>query len=262
MTEHKTLENILPKGDIIDKTQHHNLENTLPKARQYFILDIIKSDKFIKVSELSKKLYINEATIRRDLKSLEQEGLVKRVYGGAVLSNGQDSEIPLMHREVKNAAQKKQIAENAAKEVENGDTIFLDSSSTVSFMIPFLESKSGLRIVTNGAKTALLLSRLHNAEIISLGGRLRENSLSFSGQSTFQSLSEYFFDKAFFSCHAYSEEFGLMDNNEDEARLRRLLISRSRKAYFLADASKEGNTSFFKICDIDEIYKIITEPKI
>lgn len=128
-------------------------------------------------------------------------------------------------------------------------------------MIPFLESKSGLRIVTNGAKTTLLLSKLHNAEIISLGGRLRENSLSFSGQSTFQNLSEYFFDKAFFSCHAYSEEFGLMDNNEDEAKLRRLLIRRSRKTYFLADASKEGNTSFFKICDIDDIFKIITTPK-
>lgn len=238
--------------------EHQDIENILPKARQNLILDIIKSDKFIKVTELSKKLYINEATIRRDLNVLEQEGLVKRVYGGAVLSNGQDSEIPLMHREVINAVQKKQIAENAAQEVENGDTVFLDSSSTVSFMVPFLESKSGLRIVTNGAKTTLLLSKLHNAEIISLGGKLRENSLSFCGQSTYQSLSEYFFDKAFFSCHAYSEEFGLMDNNEDEARLRRLLIKHSRKTYFLADASKKGNTSFFKICDIKDIYKIIS----
>lgn len=238
-------------------SEHLNFENMPPKARQELILDMIKSDKFIKVSELSKKLYINEATIRRDLNALEQEGLVNRVYGGAVLSSGQDSEIPLLHREVKNAVQKKQIAETAAKEVENGDTIFLDSSSTVSFMIPFLESRSGLRIVTNGAKTTLLLSRLHHAEIISLGGTLRENSLSFSGLSTFQSLSEYFFDKAFFSCHAYSVEFGLMDNNEEEARLRRLLIRHSRKAYFLADASKEGNTSFFKICDIDDVYKII-----
>lgn len=241
----------------IDMIEQKNLENMPPKARQELILDIIKSDKFIKVSDLSKKLYINEATIRRDLNALEEERLVKRVYGGAVLSSGQDSEIPLMHREVKNAVQKKHIAENAAKEVENGDTIFLDSSSTVSFMIPFLESKSGLRIVTNGAKTTLLLSRLHNAEIISLGGRLRENSLSFSGLSTFQNLSEYFFDKAFFSCHAYSEEFGLMDNNEDEARLRRLLVGHSRKTFFLADASKEGKTSFYKICDIDDIYKVI-----
>lgn len=241
--------------------EHFNSENALPKVRQKMILDIIESDKFIKVTELSKKLFINEATIRRDLKVLEQERLVKRVYGGAVISNGQDSEIPLLYREDKNAMQKKQIAETAANEVENGDTIFLDSSSTVSFMIPFLESKSGLRIVTNGAKTTLLLSSLHNAEIISLGGRLRENSLSFSGQNTFQSLSEYFFDKVFFSCHAYSEEFGLMDNNEDEARLRRLLVERSRKAYFLADASKEGNTSFFKICAVDKIYKIITTPK-
>lgn len=233
--------------------------NIPPKARQELILDLIKSDKFIKVSDLSKKLYINDATIRRDLNALEKEGLVKRIYGGAVLSNGQDSEIPLMRREVENAVQKKQIAESAAKEIENGDTVFLDSSSTVSFMIPFLESKSGLKIVTNGAKTTLLLSRIHHAEIISLGGRLRENSLSFCGLSTCQSLSEYFFDKAFFSCHAYSEEFGLMDNNEDEARLRKLLIRRSRRTYLLADHSKEGNTSFFKICDIDDIYKIIKE---
>ena len=241
--------------------EHSDFENMFPKARQKLILEIVKSDKFIKVSEISKKLFINEATIRRDLNALEMEGLVKRVYGGAMLSNGQDSEIPLMHREVKNAQEKKQIAEKAAKEIENGDTIFLDSSSTVSFMIPFLEGKSGLRILTNGAKTTLLLSRLHGAEIISLGGRLRENSLSFSGQSTYQNLSEYFFDKAFFSCHAYSEEFGLMDINEDEARLRKLLIKHARKTYFLADASKEGKTSFFKICNIGDILKIITNEK-
>lgn len=240
--------------------EYRNFENIPPKARQKLILEMIQSDKFIKVAELSKKLYINEATIRRDLNALEQEGLVKRIYGGAVLSNGQDSEIPLMQREVKNAVQKKRIAEIAAKEVENGDTLFLDSSSTVSFMVPFLEGKSGLRIVTNGAKTTLLLSKLHDAEIISLGGRLRENSLSFVGLGTFQSLSEYFFDKAFFSCHAYSEEFGLMDNNEEEARLRRLLIRQSRKTYFLADASKKGNTSFYRICDLDDIDKIITTP--
>lgn len=240
--------------------EHKKLDDMPPKARQQLVLDIIKAEKFIKVSELSKKLFINEATIRRDLNALEKEGLVQRVYGGAVLSNGQDSEIPLLQREVKNAAQKKLIAELAAREVENGDTIFLDSSSTVSFMVPFLESRSGLRIVTNGAKTTILLSRLHNAEIISLGGRLRENSLSFSGQSTCQSLSDYYFDRAFFSCHAYSREFGLMDNNEDEARLRRLLIGHARKAYLLADASKEGRASFFKICGIDDVYKIITVP--
>ncbi|MDD4326800.1 MAG: DeoR/GlpR family DNA-binding transcription regulator [Eubacteriales bacterium] len=242
--EHKSHYDILPDPDM------------LPAERQRMILEQVKKSRTVKVHELSAALFINEATIRRDLNVLEKEGHVKRIYGGAVLASGPDSELPFAYRQVRFAPEKKRIAERAAREVENGDTIFLDSSSTVAFMIPYLEDRKGLRIVTNGAKTVLWLASLTDAVIISTGGTLRENSLSFAGQNTHANLSEYFFDKVFFSCHAFSTEHGLMDSNEDEARLRKLIVSRSRKAYLLADSSKEGKTSFYKICDMDSVVRV------
>ncbi len=244
----------------MDNIGHPSSSEWLPAERQKHLMEWIRRDQTVKVSDLSRTLFINEATIRRDLRVLEKQGHVKRIYGGAVLAAGPDSEVPFSYRQVRFAAEKKKIAEKAAKEVENGDTVFLDSSSTAAFMVPFLEGKKGLRIVTNGAKTALLLASLSDAVIISTGGTLRENSLSFAGQGAYDSLSEYYFDKAFFSCHAYSEELGLMDNNEDEARLRRLVIRQSRKAYLLADRSKNGRTSFFKIAETGSLAGIIEEP--
>lgn len=154
------------------------------------------------------------------------------------------------------ASEKKKIAERATAEAENGDTIFIVSSSTVAFMIPYLEDRKGLRIVTNGTKTALWLVSLTDAVIISTNGSLRENSLSFAGQNTHANLSEYFFNKVFFSCHAFSQENGLMDSNENKARLRKLIVSHSKKAYLLADSSKEGKTSFYKICDMNSVVRV------
>lgn len=242
----------------MNNNEHRELSDMLPGERRKHILNIIKKNQSVKVTDLSKLLYTNEATIRRDLNVLEKDGYIKRIYGGAVLAAGPDSEIPFAYRQEQFTSQKKEIAKIAAREIENGDTLFLDSSSTAGYMIPFLESKTGLKIVTNGAKTALMLAGLEDAIIISTGGILRESSLSFAGQSAYENLAEYYFDKVFFSCHAYSTENGLMDNNEDEARLRRLVVRQSKKAYLLADKSKEGKTSFYKICEIDKIYKIIT----
>ncbi|MDD3339832.1 MAG: DeoR/GlpR family DNA-binding transcription regulator [Lachnospiraceae bacterium] len=238
--------------------EQNGFETMLPKNRQEYILNIVKQEKSARVSDLAERLFINEATIRRDLNTLARAGLVQRIYGGAVYANGLDSEIPLIQREEKNAAVKKEIAQQACALIENGDTIFLDSSSTVSFMVPFLRGKEGLKIVTNGAKLLVLLSALSHASICSIGGELRENSLSLIGQGAMDALGNYYFDKAFFSCHACSEEYGLMDNNEEEARLRRLLIRRSRQSYLLADQSKFGKPSFYKICDMDEVSRIIT----
>jgi len=242
----------------MNNNKHIDISDMLPGERRKHILSLIKGNQSVKVAELSNLLYINEATIRRDLNLLEKEGYIKRIYGGAVLSTGPDSEVPFAYRKEQYTSEKKTIAKIAANEVENGDTLFLDSSSTAAYMIPFLKGKTGLKIVTNGVQTVLLLAGLEDSVVISTGGILRENSLSFAGQSAYENLSEYFFDKVFFSCHAYSIENGLMDNNEDEARLRRLVIKQSKRAYLLADKSKEGKTSFYKICEIDKIYKTIT----
>ena len=236
-------------------------DHWIPSARQAFLLDEIRRKKTVSVAELSRELYVNEATVRRDLNVLAKSGLVSRTYGGAVLVEGLENEIPFGVREISNADAKKRIAETAADFVRDGDTLFLDSSSTISFLIPRLVGRKGLKIVTNGAKAILQLSRLADCEIHCIGGKLRENSLSFIGQSAFRALSEYRFDACFFSCRGVDAENGLTDSNSEEAQMRKLMIGNAKNAYLLADSSKIGTVSFYRICDLSDIHAVICERK-
>lgn len=230
----------------------------IPSRRQEYIFEILKERKAVSVAQLSKELYINEATIRRDLNALAKSGVVTRTYGGAVLNEGQDSEIPFFIRETSYSEAKKQIGETAADFIKDGDTVFLDSSSTTAFMIPHLYSRTGLKIVTNGAKAILMLSKLSDCELYCIGGKLRENSLSFVGESALQQLKNYHFDAAFFSCRGLDIETGLTDSNVSEAEIRKILIENSKRSFLLADQSKFDTVSFYSICPLQKLYAIIT----
>lgn len=130
----------------------------LTLERQQEILSLIKQRKSVSVAELSKRFFIGEASIRRDLDKLEKKGLVKRTYGGAVLVSGLDSEIPLFIREEEQRGAKQLIGQLAASLVEDDQIIFMDSSSTVLSMAPYLKGRQRLTVITNGAKAAVALA--------------------------------------------------------------------------------------------------------
>ena len=161
---------------------NENEQFLTPAQRQKHILEKIRKVKCVDVKSLAKEYFINEATIRRDLNKLANTGLIKRTYGGAVLVEGLDAEIPLYARESSNVEKKEVIGKLASYEVHDDDTIILDSSSTTLKIINHLIGKKNLKIITNGAKTATLLSTLTDCTIYCTGGKLRENSLSFIGQ--------------------------------------------------------------------------------
>lgn len=234
-------------------------QDLLPSHRQKRILEILREKKAVSVAYLSRTMYINEATVRRDLNALSKSGAVTRTYGGAVLNEGLDSEIPFFIRETSNAEAKRQIGETAADFVRDGDTVFLDSSSTTAFMIPYFKGKKNVKFVTNGAKTALLLSKTSDCEIYCIGGKLRENSLSFIGETAAEALQNYHFDASFFSCRGIDLTGGLTDSNISEAKIRKIMIRNSKKNYLLADGSKFGTVSFYTVCDFADIDCLITD---
>lgn len=232
--------------------------NMTPAKRQQYILSLLQSHKTVDVKELAEKLFVNAATIRRDLNSLEMTGLARRTYGGAVLVEGLDAEIPLYARESRNTDKKDYICHLAAAHVKDNDTIILDSSSTTSRMIKFLASKKNLKIITNGAKTAVLLTKLPNVTIYCTGGKMRENSLSYIGQTAIEYIRNFNADIVFFSCRGLSER-GLTDSSDDEALLRRVMLQHSKKSVLLIDSTKVNVDSFFHICNPDQIDHIICD---
>lgn len=229
--------------------------------RQQSIVNLLKSKKSVTVTELSQKFFIGEATIRRDLEKLEKKGLLKRTYGGAVLLEGLDSEIPLSIREIEQKDAKDVIGHIAAQLVGDGDIIIMDSSSTVLKMVPHLKGKNKLTVITNGAKTAVELGELLHIKVYCTGGTLRENSLSYIGEPARRCVDSFFVDTLFFSCRAISMEKGLSDISEEEAELRRLMIKNCKKVVLLCDSSKFDNVSFSKIYDFDKINCLITDKK-
>ncbi len=229
--------------------------------RQQNIIALLKTKKSASVKELSKKFFIGEATIRRDLEKLEKMGHIKRTYGGAVLLEGLDSEIPLSVRETEEKEAKGAIGHLAAQLVNEEDIIVLDSSSSALKMVPHLKSKSKLTVITNGAKAAIELGELLHVKVYCTGGTLRENSLSYIGELARNCINKFYVDTVFFSCRAIDMEKGLSDSNEDEAELRQIMMNNSRKSVLLCDHTKFNKVSFSRISDFSGIDCVITDRK-
>ena len=229
--------------------------------RQKEIMSLLKDKKSVTVIDLSRKFFIGEATIRRDLDKLERMGLLKKTYGGAVLLEGLDMEIPLSVRESEQKSEKDVIGQIASSLVSDSDIIIMDSSSTTLKIVPHLKGKSSLTVITNGAKTAVELGELLHIKVYSTGGMLRENSLSYIGELSRRSIEGFFADTLFFSCRAISLEKGLTDSNESEAELRKTMIKSCRKAVLLCDNTKFDRISFCRIGEFDDINYIVTDKK-
>jgi DeoR/GlpR family transcriptional regulator of sugar metabolism len=231
----------------------------LNAERIHEIIKELKGRRIVSVRELAKRYYTSESTIRRDLAKLEKMGILRRSYGGALLLEGVNAEIPLSVREHEQKTAKELIARLASHLVKNAEVLFLDSSSTVLHMVMHLKVFEDLTIITNGAKTAMECGNLLKGRIYSTGGLLRENSLSYIGEQARKSVQNYHADILFFSCRALSIEKGLTDVSEEEALLRRSMMENARKLVLLADSQKFGEVSFCSICPLTRIHCVVTD---
>lgn len=227
-------------------------------TRRNTIKDMIIEKKSVTVVDLAATFNVTEETIRRDLKTMEREGLVTRVYGGAFIQDGALNEISLPIRETSYIENKKIIGSQCAKLVHNGDSVFLDSSTTAYFVAEALSSHR-ITVITDSMKILNLLAPNENIRLHSVGGELATRSMSLTGIGAMRSLERYYVDKAFVSCRSLSRENGITDSNEIIAEVRKKAIERSHQTYIIADFSKFDKTSFIKIVDFDKIHAIVTD---
>jgi DeoR/GlpR family transcriptional regulator of sugar metabolism len=219
------------------------------------IIQLINKDGSARVTELARMFQVTEETIRRDLDQLEGEGRLQRSHGGAVCIRPDDRDIPIAEREVRQVAEKSAIAREAVKCVVEGDTIFIDGSTTAlqfARALPDME----LTVLTNAIKVALELSSRSRIRIISTGGLLAVPTMSFVGPTAEKIVDEYHVNKLFISCKGLSLNYGLSESNEMQAGLKRRLLANSDIRCLLADASKfnaRGLSLFGKLSDISEL---------
>jgi len=230
----------------------------LAVTRKAKIKEIILEKKSVVVSELAKAFSVTEETIRRDLKACEDEGFLIRTYGGAFIQDGVTNEVDLAIRETAYTDSKRLIANKCAQIVHNGDSIFLDASTT-AFFIAKAVCEMRITVLTNSLKVINFLADYSNIHLITIGGLYASNNMSFVGRGALQSLDNYFLDKAFMSCRSLSQTYGVTDSNESMSEIRRKLLTRSNKIYVVADYSKFDKTSFLNICDFSDINGLISD---
>lgn len=230
----------------------------LPLERQNEIIEILNKRKAASVEELCNALYSSGATIRRDLALLENAGIIKRTHGGAVLIDSGSRESPLMLRENENTRAKRLIAGRALKHIKDGQTIFIDSSSTCCALAGQLAVFSGLRVITNSLKTVNILSDIDGVTAYCTGGRLRERAFSFVGSRAVRFINDFHADSAFISCRGVDIESGVTESSEEEAEIKSAYLKNSDSAFLLFDGSKLGKRYFCKICGLEDISLLIS----
>lgn len=230
------------------------------KDREKFILEKLLSQKQVTVKELAKQLYTSEPSIRRDLASLENQNLLRRIHGGAVLSENTLSElkIPFAIRELEQCDAKLIMAKKAINLVSDNDVIFLDASSSAYALIPFLATKKNLTVITSGIKTISKLAE-YNINSISTGGKLINSCLSLVGEEAYDIIDSFNADIAFFSCRGLSYDGKLTDISDGEDNVRKRMIKNSKKNFLLCASDKLGKIYSHNLCNIKDITGIITE---
>lgn len=222
------------------------------------IIEYLREKKTAPVSVLAKRLYVSEATMRRDLTELERRGMVKRLHGGAILLDGANEELPLYMRERQNTDGKRIIAEKAACHIMEGQTIFLDASSTAQYLIKYFEGFQNLTIITNGLKTAQELNTLSH-RVYCTGGLLLHNSSAYVGGFAADFVRNFNADIMFFSSRGISEDGRITDASQEETHIRQIMLQQSQKHIFLCDHHKIGRLYCYNLCHVSQTDDYITD---
>ena len=229
--------------------------------RRNLILQKLQTERRVVVSSLALLYEVSEETIRRDLEKMEKEGLVVKSYGGAVINENNNLDLPFNVRKTRNVVGKQRMANIAAQMIHEGENIFLDASSTALAIARAIKHKKDITIITNSLEIAVEMADASNIRVISTGGEILGSSLALVGQLTDKAIRSYFTDKAFISCKAIDTEAGFTDSDERHAQNKRSMLEGARSKVLVVDQSKFGKFSFAKIGDWKDIDTIITDAK-
>ena len=232
----------------------------LNKEREQEILSILKkTNGFVTVKQLCEGLFASESSIRRDLKALEQRGLVKRSYGGAGLANNYSNIVTFNHRTRQNADAKRGIAQKAAVLIRDGDVIFLDQSSTAFYLAGEILNRSSLTVVTNNIEIMMLLSG-SKIKLVSSGGFLSdENRNCLIGSDAQKTFERVYADIMFFSVKAVSADGVVTDCSREEVVVRDTMLKNAAKKVLLCDSSKFDSKAPFQQCRLEDVDILISE---
>ena len=227
--------------------------------REDEILSLLSDTEYATVEYLSRKMNISPSSIRRDLKNLEERGLVQRSYGGVKITQTSGRHIPFSLRSHENSAQKKQIARAAVSLIAPGDIVFLDGSSTAFFTAELLPSVSGVTVITNSVDAMACLSG-YDVKAYCTGGLVSsENRAVLVGGYAQNFLSQIHADVVLFSVQALTSDGNFYDCYAEEVAVRNIMLKNARRKILLIDSSKLGRPSTFYQGNVRDLDYVVSD---
>lgn len=226
------------------------------KERVDKILNILKDNGYVNVKYLCDEIGYSKATINRDLNFMEKQKLIVRSYGGVEITENKN--VSLVFRYHKMKREKKNICKAAAELVNDGDTIFIDSSSTTEFMSYYIAEKKDVTVITNNMAVVTYLSDFSNIKTICLGGEIVEAPSMLGGDLCVANALNYKADKLFFSSYGINEN-GQIGGGTIYQLLLTVMVKNSDKIIYLADHTKINLPFKNVVLNVEDIDVIISD---
>ena len=237
-------------------------KHLIPAQRREWIREYLEIHRIVRSIDLSEMLGVSEATVRRDLEWLENQGFVERTHGGAILSQRMRLEPEYAHSAQAHPEEKRRIGALAATLIEEGDIVFLNSGTTTTQIVPHIRSGTNVTVITNNVSAVLEL-RDPSFELILLGGLFRPQSNSVGGRFATEALGQVYASKAFIGVDGISIKYGCTVPANGEAEIVRLMVQRTHGPItIVADHSKWGVVSNYEIATIDQIHRLVTDDEL
>lgn len=232
----------------------------LQQERLDTIYMILNERKSATVQYLQKRLYVSAATVRRDLEAMEKAGLIRRLWGGAMISSSAEKDIPGFVRNRTNREAKAKIAAEASKLLRENSSVFIDSSTSCYHLVPFLAKHKQITVITSSIQMQQLLAEHTNVNVYLLGGQVFDNGI-LTGHMAVDSVRQYNADMMFFSCSGISVAGGLSSIEAKVAEVSREMMKHSAKKILLCDSSKVNKQGMWRLADIEDVDYIIMDKK-
>ena len=222
------------------------------------IVELVKTRGFFSVEALAKQFSVTPQTIRRDIKSLSQKGLLSRHHGGAGLPSSVEN-IDYSARQVLRLEEKKRIAQALVKRIPNRASLFINIGTTAEEVARALLNHSALRIITNNLNVATILSRKEEFEVLIAGGVVRSKDRGVTGEETISFIRQFKADYGIIGISGIDLDGTLLDFDYREVNVAREIIANSVKVFLVADHTKFGRNAMVRLCSIKEIDALFTD---
>ena len=229
------------------------------EERKLKIIDLLNQNKKVTVTELVRLFNVSSATIRSDLRELNDRGQLIRTHGGAIIETGAGFEPDTEQKRDLNLAAKQQIARLAIDLINNGDTVIFDSGTTTLELAKLLDQRQRITAVTNDLEIARVLEKMNSISVVMLGGELRRNFHCTVGAAGIEMLAKFSVDKAFMGTNSLSISKGASTPNIQQAEVKKAMFASAQKVILLCSNRKLGKDSFAHFASLDKIDTLIIE---